>query len=90
MSNIIDGLVPFAVGAPKLENPGFITTHTRICIQTHKISTKDSFHYFVLIALNNDHFCTQIGRHNVTGPPGALLFDVKPEIALKESLKLLF
>ena len=22
-------------------------------------------------------------RHNVTGPPGALLFDVKPEIALK-------
>ena len=22
----------------------------------------------------------------VTGPPGALLFDVKPEIALKESL----
>ena len=26
----------------------------------------------------------------VTGPPGALLFDVKPEIALKESLELLF
>ena len=27
---------------------------------------------------------------NVTGPPGALLFDVKPEIALKESLELQF
>ena len=27
---------------------------------------------------------------SVTGPPGALLFDVKPEIALKESLELLF
>ena len=27
---------------------------------------------------------------NVTGPTGALLFDVKPEIALKESLELLF
>ena len=27
---------------------------------------------------------------NVTGPAGALLFDVKPEIALKESLELLF
>ena len=26
----------------------------------------------------------------VTGPPGALLFDVKPEIALKESLELQF
>ena len=25
---------------------------------------------------------------NVTGPPGALLFDVKPEIALKKSLEL--
>ena len=25
---------------------------------------------------------------NVTGPPGALLFNVKPEIALKESLEL--
>ena len=29
-------------------------------------------------------------RVNVTGPPGALLFDVKPEITLKESLELLF
>ena len=27
---------------------------------------------------------------NVTGPPGALMFDVKPEIALKESLELQF
>ena len=27
---------------------------------------------------------------NVTGPPGALLFGVKPEIALKESLELQF
>ena len=27
---------------------------------------------------------------SVTGPPGALLFDVKPEISLKESLELLF
>ena len=26
----------------------------------------------------------------VTGPPGALLFNVNPEIALKESLELLF
>ena len=24
-----------------------------------------------------------IHKYNVTGPPGALLFDVKPEIALK-------
>ena len=31
-------------------------------------------------------FTTNKTSHNVTGPPGALLFDVKPEIALKESL----
>ena len=30
---------------------------------------------FVSLALLSDH--------NVTGPPGALLFDVKPEVALK-------
>ena len=29
-------------------------------------------------------------RCNVTGPPGALVFNVKPEIALKESLELQF
>ena len=29
-------------------------------------------------------------KGNVTGPPGALLFDVKPEIVLKESLELQF
>ena len=28
--------------------------------------------------------------HYVTGPSGALLFDVKPEITLKESLELQF
>ena len=30
------------------------------------------------------------GGGRVTGPPGVLLFDVKPEIALKESLELQF
>ena len=38
------------------------------------------------------HECNYIDvkRCNVTGPPGALLFNVKPEIALKESLELQF
>ena len=32
----------------------------------------------------------QNSTHSVTGPPGALLFDVKPDITLKESLELQF
>ena len=42
-----------------------------------------------LVSMRNG-FCQQIcggwmykQQENVTGPPGALLFDVKPEIALK-------
>ena len=43
----------------------------------------------MLLHKNPEHICMEL-HHNVTGPPGALLFDVKPEIALKESLELQF
>ena len=45
----------------------------------------DTRKYGSLILLNSSN-----SKRNVTGPPGALLFDVKPEIALKESLELQF
>ena len=36
--------------------------------------------------MDDDHLMNRMtDRHNVTGPPGALSFDVKPEIAQEKS-----
>ena len=44
----------------------------------------------LLLSFNYNAFWWKCNLINVTGPPGALLFNVKPEIARKESLELQF
>ena len=37
----------------------------------------------ISLRVNSEAWCEWALKLNVTGPPGALLFDVKPEITLK-------
>ena len=74
------------IARPSWVDPKFPGGGGQNCKKMKKIGPKGrtclKYHYVdhpPLIITSNDR---------VTGPPGALLFDVKPEIALKESLAL--